>query len=88
MDLGENLSEYQIFAGVCLNQDDQLYHPNRDDEVVLVKSAELFRHAETSAGADFKRCFIKDTEGFYDTFVRHKLYALEQINTILTEIGE
>ena len=31
------------------------YHPNRDDQVIAVKGAELIGHAEDCTGAELKR---------------------------------
>ena len=39
-----------------------LYHPNRHDQIVSVKGAEMIRHTEDRAGAELKRALVDHPE--------------------------
>ena len=48
-----------------------LYHPNRHDQIISIKRAELLCHAENGACADLQGGFVDHAEGANDAFIGH-----------------
>ena len=65
-----------------------LYHPDRHNQIVFVKGAEMIRRAEDRAGAELKRTFIDYIENTGQAFIRRGGFrrALIQINISVSQL--
>ena len=51
-----------------------LYHPNRNDKIIIIERSQMFRHAENGGCADFERRFVKQTECFDYALIRQRCF--------------
>ena len=54
---------------IFLTFNKQLYHPNRDDEVISVEGREAVAHTEHGRGAEHQGRFIDKTEGLCNSLI-------------------